>query len=158
MNFTLRPFLTALLIFFVITCSFSQSQSQHRESQIVNYAENIAAPLSSSELSKIKEVYGDKAEKYVLSKPQRLKDIKNILRNRIEFITVQNPQDQKDCELLSEVPLFNYYVSGLKRDDTVSIETFNPLKYLFNYNSIGNHIYRIDNTNQYILVKSQFNN
>ncbi|WP_298905061.1 hypothetical protein [uncultured Psychroserpens sp.] len=134
---------------------FSQSSNSTRKQKTVNYNPNVNSPLTSSELALINEVYGNKTNTNVLSKPQRLKDIKNILRNRVEIKNIPNSSDQKPCTLLSEVPLMDYYVSDLQRDTNFNPQNFNPLKYLFNFNSYGSHMYRVDNTNYFIIVKSQ---
>lgn len=134
---------------------FSQSSNPNRKQKTVNYNNNINNPLSASELALINEVYGSTANKNVLSKPQRLKDIKNILRNRVEIKNVPNPSDQKACTLLSEVPLMDYYVNNLQRDTNFNPQNFNPLKYLFNFYGNGTHMYRVDNTNYFIIIKSQ---
>jgi hypothetical protein len=131
--------------------------SQSRKYNTVNYNENVNSSLTNAELALINEVYGNTANENILDKPQRLKDIKNILRNRVEIKNLPNPRDQKQCTLLSEVPLLDYYVSSLQRDTNFNPQDFNPLKYLFNYNSYGTHMYRVDNTNYFIIIKSQHN-
>jgi hypothetical protein len=115
----------------------------------------VNAPLTSAELGLITEVYGVTANDNILDKPQRLKDIKNILRNRVEIKEIPKASDQKDCTLLSEVSLMDYYVVDLQRDTNFNPQNFNPLKYLFNYYSYGTHMYRVDDTNYFIIIKSQ---
>jgi hypothetical protein len=129
--------------------------SQLRKQKFVNYDSNVSAPLTSNELALIIEVYGDTANENVLDNPQRLTDIKNILRNRIEIKTISKSSDQKACPLLSEVPLMDYYVSNLQRDTVFNPQTFNPLKYLFQYHAYGSYLYRVDGTDYFIIVKSQ---
>lgn len=152
---------TKLLFPLVLLCAllttstmFSQSS---RKQKFVSYNDNVNNPLTSVEMAMIEEVYGATAQDNVYNKPQRLKDIKNILRNRVEIKVLSNPQDQKECTLLSEVPLLDYYVSDLQRDTNFNPQTFNPLKYLFNFYSFGSHMYRVDNTDYFILIKSQHN-
>ena len=84
-----------------------------------------------------------------------LKAIKNILRNRVEILEFNRPQDQKECTLLSEVSLFNQYVPELKRDVVFNKNNFNPLKYNFSFYARGASMYKVDNTNYYILIKPQ---
>ncbi|MGK0324100.1 MAG: hypothetical protein ACJAR4_002148 [Psychroserpens sp.] len=147
-------FIFPLILVFTLLVSTSVF-SQSRKQQTINYNTNVNAPLSSAELALITEVYGATANDNILDKPQRLKDIKNILRNRIEIKEIPKPSDQKDCTLLSEVSLMDYYVSDLQRDTNFNPQNFNPLKYLFNYYSYGSHMYRVDNTNYFIIIKSQ---
>nr|WP_321242981.1 hypothetical protein [uncultured Psychroserpens sp.] len=142
----------------ILVCTLLLSTSlfsQSRKQKTVNYNENVNSPLTNAELALINEVYGDTTTENILDIPQRLKDIKNILRNRVEIKNVPNISDQKPCTLLSEVPLMDYYVSSLQRDTNFNPQSFNPLKYLFNYNSYGTHMYRVDNTNYFIIIKSQ---
>ncbi|MEM5565205.1 hypothetical protein WNY78_08820 [Psychroserpens sp. AS72] len=143
--------LILIVTLLVSTSLFSQSRKQ----KTVTYNTNVNSPLTSAELALVNEVYGNTVNTNVLDKPQRLKDIKNILRNRVEIKNVPNPSDQKTCTLLSEVLLMDYYVSDLQRDTNFNPQNFNPLKYLFNYNSYGTHMYRVDNTNYFIIIKSQ---
>ncbi|MBT8272852.1 MAG: hypothetical protein KJO77_03530 [Bacteroidia bacterium] len=149
------PRYVALLIFLLALNVNAQDQNNKQPLPLVNYNQNVDAPLKMAERQKLEEVYGDKLHQYVLSKPQRLKSIKNILRNRVEIREISNPQDQKDCELLSEVSLFDYYVPNLKRDAVFNANNFNPLKYNFEFYSRGAHMYRVDNTNYFIIIKSQ---
>ena len=146
-----------IFLLFGLLCQLTYSQSTTRPQSlpIVQYNSNIKAPLTSSELSQIKEVYGDYAEKYVLNIPQRLKDVKNILRNRVEIKQITNPKEIKSCPLLSEVSLFDNYNRDLKRDQNFNPTTFNPLKYNFEFYSPEASMYKVDNTNYYIIIKSQ---
>jgi hypothetical protein len=50
----------------------------------------------------------------------------------------------------------NYYVSDLQRDANFNPQNFNPLKYLFNFYSRGTQMYRVDNTNYFIIIESQY--
>ena len=149
------PHYVALLIFLLALNVNAQDQNNRQPLPLVNYNQNVDAPLTMAERQQLEAVYGDKLQKYVLSKPQRLKAIKNILRNRVEIKEISNPHDQKDCVLLSEVSLFDYYVPNFKRDALFNPNTFNPLKYNFEFYSRGAHMYRVDNTNYFIIIKSQ---
>jgi len=148
------PHLVALALCLLTFSLNAQSNDQKHPLPVVSYDQNVNAPLNSSERLKLEEVYADKLQSYVLSKPERLKAIKNILRNRVQILEYSNPQDQKECTLLSEVSLFDYY-ADLERDPFFNKNTFNPLKYNFDFYSRGSHMYRVDNTNYYILIKSQ---
>jgi len=135
----------------------AQSKTYKQPLSVINYNNNVNAPLKSKELSQIQEVYSNKAKDYVLSKPQRLKDIKNILRNRVVITTISYLQKQKKCEALSQVPLFNIYNKSLTRSVFNELN-FNPLKYNFDFYSRGTSMYRVDNTNYFIIIKSQYQN
>ena len=140
---------------FASKTTHSQVNRLQQNQKTVTYNSNIDKPLTVAERAMINEVYGSTANKNIYSKPQRLKDIKNILRNRVEIKEISNPSDQKKCTLLSEVPIMDYYVYDIQRDATFNPDTFNPLKYLFNFYSYGSHMYRVDNTNYFIIIKSQ---
>ena len=151
----LLPIIALAICSLVSLNTNAQSSKQRQPLPLVKYNSNVNNPLSSSEMTMLREVYGDALEKDILSKPQRLKDIKNILRNRVEIVEISNPSNQKKCTLLSEVPLFDVYVKTLKRDTFFNKSTFNPLKYYFKFYSRGTHLYRVDNTNYFIIIKSQ---
>lgn len=122
----------------------------------ITYKDNIKTPLNSEELLMITEVYGDYAQQYVFDKPEKLKNVKNILRNRVK-IYEENIKDLSDLNKLSQVALFDTFNNKLKRDIPFKPNTFNPLKYDFNYNSRDkSKRYRVDNTNYVIVVYSQY--
>ena len=84
----IKSLLPLAFIFSMLTInvSFSQSNQNQKPLQHVIYNDNVVEPLTASELQFINEVYGEHAEEDILSKPQRLKDVKHILRNRVEII------------------------------------------------------------------------
>ncbi len=133
------------------------AQSQIKQIQkTVKYKDNVNAPLTAKELANLKEVYADKLEEYVLNRPEYLTYMKHLLRNRIEIVNKADLIKHKDkYELLSEVGLFNNYNSNLTMDTGYNPETFNVLKYNVRYHGNGASIYRIDNTNYFIIIKSQ---
>jgi hypothetical protein len=122
----------------------------------VKYKANIDAPLTSVELEKIKEIYQEATKEQVLERPMHLKRIKHLLRNRIRIIKIDIAEKQRSCPLLSEIELFDHYNKNLKRDLVFNKETFNPLKYNFEFFASVPKIYRVDGTNYYIQIKSQF--
>lgn len=159
MNFPMKKTTTLFAILFCVTTVTILAQNQQIQSKTplkwVSYGSNVDAPLNAKERAQLEEVYGDKLNEYVLSKPQRLKDIKHLLRNRIAYKRIPNPHDQKPCPLLSEISLFKNYVLDLKRDPIFNPQTFNPLKYQFNFYARGTYMYRVDNTDYFIIIKSQ---
>jgi len=104
----------------------------------------------------LKEVYQDKLDKYILSQPHRVKGFKHLLRNRLVIKKMPSLKKQDDkYTLLSDVDLFDSYNKNLKRDKSFDINTFNPLKYNLEFFRVGSVIYKIDNTEYYIVIKSQ---
>jgi hypothetical protein len=138
-----------IAIVFLCISFFTNAQTDN----IVKYTANIKAPLTHKENVQLQEVYGDMLQDYVLNNPQRLKDIKNILRKRVSVVEI--PNFNKEVALLSQVPLFNNYNKKLRRK-RFNKDTFNPLKYNFEFHSKGTKIYRVDRTNYYIVIKPQY--
>lgn len=138
-----------------INTSYSQTNTSNQKLNHVIYDDNVDAPLTAKELSHIQDVYGNHMQEDILSKPQRLKDVKHILRNRIEIMELPG-KDLSSFRNLSTVPLFNPYNQGVTRDVIFDPSTFNPLKYQFNfYSREGSVTYRFDNSQYLIVIKSQ---
>ena len=148
-----------LLILVVILLPMHMVGQQVRQKQpipLAKYNDNVKLPLSAIERAQIIEVYGKYADKYVFNDPHRLKSIKQILRNRVEIKLISNQNDKKPCTKLSEVSLFNGFVNDLAREKTFNPKSFNPLKYNFEFHSGAAAMYNVDNTNYYIIIKSQY--
>lgn len=148
-------FLNTLFLFSITGISNAQSVSNYSGSKTVIFDSNVDAPLNGIEKEMLTDVYGETLHKNVLDNPQRLKSIKNILRNRVEILKMSHYP--KDYKLLSKVPLFDKYNSSLKRE-VFSKSTFNPLKYNFDFYAKQTQVFRVDNTNFYIIIKSQNQN
>lgn len=150
--------LLLLVSFFAVifTAQNVNAQGNRRlKTQPVNYGDNVEAPFTARELSMLKEVYQDKLEEYVLSRPVRVKDFKHLLRNRLLITKLPHYNANSKVTLLSTVSLFNNYNKELKRDQVFDINLFNPLKYNLEFFKVGSVIYRIDNTEYYIVIKAQ---
>jgi hypothetical protein len=139
------------IVFVVFLCISSLTNAQ--TSSTVKYDANVKAPLTNKENVQLQEVYGEMLQDYVLNNPQRLKDIKNILRNRVSVVEL--PNFKKEVTLLSQVPLFSNYNKNLSRK-RFDKDTFNPLKYNFDFYSKDTKMYRVNHTNFYIIIKSQY--
>lgn len=144
--------LVLLPLLFISFTAFSQNKID------INYPQNVEAPLTNKEKAMIKEVYQSEADNKVFNNDSFLRDIKHLLRNRITIYEENNQKAQKKCKLLSEIPLFDDYNKNLKRDVKFNISNFNPLKYKLDFFANGTYLYRIDNTNYFILVTSQYRN
>ncbi|MFD1063955.1 hypothetical protein ACFQ1Q_11920 [Winogradskyella litorisediminis] len=142
---------TFMLFFF----AFSLNAQRHNPALVkpITYNKNVDAPLTTKEKSFIDEAYGDEAENLVYNIPSRLKEIKNILRNRVVIVTYEN-KDLSSIQPLSKVSLIN---AKLQRDYNFDINSFNPLKYRFNFYSRDNTKYfRVDNKQILIQILPQF--
>lgn len=153
MRINLRLFVMITLSFLVYNTATSQSNNKQEPLKAVVFNENVNAPLSSSELAKIQAVYGENSE-VILERAQQVKDIKNILRNRVVIVDA-GTKDLSSFPKLSQVALFNDFVPNLTRDLSFNPENFNPLKYKFDFYSRNSNIYWVDNTTYYIEIKSQ---
>lgn len=152
--------LFTLALLFTISIYSTAAQSQNKTNKtnekFVKYLDNVNAPLTSDELSKLKEVYADKLDEYVLNRPQYLKYLKHLLRNRIQIVAKPDLiQHKEKYQLLSEVGLFNDYNKSLTVDKNYNPQSFNVLKYNVRIHGNGSSLYRIDNTNYFIIIKSQ---
>lgn len=147
-----------VLTIFLTTLSFSgfaQSQVKSRVVKVMNHNDNVKQPLTSQEMDFLVEAYGDELDEYILNRPQRLKDVKDILRNRVKIELASRNEKSAYLPLLSTVALFTTYNSALKRDVNFDKNTFNPLKYQFHFHGFGTSMYRVDNTNYIVIIKPQ---
>jgi len=154
MKYLLRGF----LILFLTALSFSgfaQSKVNSRVVKVVSYNDNVKQPLTSQEMDFLVEAYSDKLEKYILSRPSRLKDVKDIFRNRVKIELASRNEKSAYMPLLSTVPLFTTYNSDLQQDVTFNKMKFNPFKYQFHFHAFGTSMYRIDNTDYVVIIKPQ---
>lgn len=139
--------------------SFGQISNVPKNSlSVIKFNSNTKTPFSNDELYKLQEVYGAALSKEILNRPNRVLGIKEILRNRVTIKNISDPNQKKPCPLLSEVPLFDAFVSNLKRDQFFDPSTFNPLKYNFPFHRKGYQLYRVDKTDYFILIKPQHYN
>ena len=150
-----------LILFCVILSSVSYAQNpsyKNQGPQPISFKSNTKASLNNAELAKLKEVYGADLKTEILDRPARVLTIKEILRNRVIVREITDPNKQKPCPKLSEIPLFDAFVSTLKRDVVFNPKSFNPLKYDFKYHKPGFQLIRVDNTNYFIIIKPQHYN
>ena len=145
----------SFIVLFSYNCTSQNANRRYLPLQLVKYGNNLNTPFSSNEMLQLTEVYGASLDKEILSRPNRVLSMKNLLRNRIVIENRPDSKDQKQCPLLSEVPLFDAFVPTLQRDLGFNPQKFNPLKYSFSFYSRGEHMYRVDGTDYFILVKSQ---
>ena len=94
----------------------------------------------------------------ILERPTRVLAIKEILRNRVVLKELTDPRSHKPCPMLSEVPLFDAFVTKLKRDVVFNPNKFNPLKYNFEFHKSGFQMFRVDGSNYFIIIKPQHYN
>ena len=144
-------FFFSILIFANIGVVIAQNNSERYVKWTTHYPSNIDAPFSKSELNKLEEVYDQNLKNKILDRPIRVKDIKDILRNRV-YIYQENIKDLSNIGLLSELALFDIYNKKIIRP-VFDINNFNPLLYNFNIFSKLKQTYRVDNTSYLIVIK-----
>jgi len=144
-------FFFSIVIFSNIGVVIAQNDSNSQQNWITQYPSNVELPLSHDERIKLDNAYGSELKNQILDRPVRLKDIKDILRNRV-FIYKENIKNLSKIPLLSNVPVFDIYNHKLKRP-VFKRNDFNPLLYNFNFFSKTKQIYRVDNTNYLIVIK-----
>ena len=152
-----KTLLFICILFFSSSYLTTQAQSRYKvsASKTVVFNQNVDFPFNNYERKMLNDVYGESLKENVLDNPHRLKSIKNIIRNRVEIISISNYT--KDYKLLSQVPLCNKYNGSLKRE-IFNTSKFNPLKYIFDFYSKHTQVIRVDNTNNYIVIKPQHQN
>ena len=144
-------FFFSIVVFSNIGVVIAQNDSNSQQTWITQYPSNVELPLSHDERIKLDNAYGSELKNQILDRPIRVKDIKDILRNRID-IYQENIKDVSTIPLLSNVPIFNIYNHKLNRP-VFNRNNFNPLLYNFNFFSKTKQIYRVDNTNYLIVIK-----
>lgn len=122
----------------------------------VFYRGNVDEPLRKDELQKIRDVFGNRTQNLVLENQTYLRDIKNLLRNRIKIIEINDISKQKKATLLSEVPINKTFNPNLARDLKFKPRHFNALKYQLEFFSRGTYLYHVDHTNYFIQISSQY--
>ena len=122
---------------------------------VINYPDNTNLPFTNSEIKKLEYVYLEHLKKQILDKPSRILDVKHIFRNRV-LIQKEDVKNISNYPLLSTVPVFDIFNKSMKIP-VFTVEDFNPLVYNFNFNSKSRLIYRVDNTQHLIIIKSKFN-
>jgi len=144
-------FFFSILVFSSFGALTAQNNIKTQTDWITHYPDNINLPFTNSELAKLKMAYGDELENQILDRPVRIKDIKDIFRNRV-IIYQENIKGLSKIPLLSQVPIFNIYNNKFSRP-IFNVNDFNPLLYNFNFFSKTKQIYRVDNTNFLIVIK-----
>lgn len=137
--------------FLIIICFFAfvqqnWAQNSDKDSWITIYPSNIDLPLTDKEKNMINSIYDKQNIERLYSSKPLLREIKDILRNRVKIVLEINKN-------ISKYPLLSQKTINpggtLKKFNE---ENFNPLAYDFEFNSSINQIYRVDNTNYLIIV------
>lgn len=146
-----------ILMVLITQITIAQNHKRSYANRVVNFPENTATPLTAQERSFIDEAYAHEAQRLIYNNPTMLKSIKHILRNRVIIYQATSNVEYQKAELLSSVPVFTACNDELERDIVFNPNTFNPLKYSFQFFSKKSFLFRVDGTNFMIMIKSQFN-
>ena len=131
-----------LLLFF--TFSFIFSQSDKHNSWIIELSEDVTNPLTNQETLFIKSAYGDKGFNRIISINALEKNIKDILRNRVQILTKRFFHSEKYPKLSS--------ITNSNTPQIFNKNNFNPLLYDFDFESFESQIYRVDGTDYLINI------
>lgn len=118
------------------------------------FPENVDAPFTQKEKAMIDEVYGDKADFYIYSRPAQVKITKDLLRNRIIIVDITQKKVNVNSSMprLSELEVINPNNTPLNLQD-VDVENFNPLRYAFPLNNTEGTTYYSNNGKVWIVIK-----
>ena len=99
-------FFFSIVIFSNIGALIAQNDFKKHNEWITHYPSNVEAPFSNDELKKVEEAYGLEFKKEILTNRILLKDIKDILRNRVEVFNAEK-KNISSITNLSTLPLHN---------------------------------------------------
>jgi hypothetical protein len=150
--------LILICIALVALCFSENLVAQEDWSLKVKADEKVYTDITEREKDMINEVYGDRAKDLVWNaKNNNLKNgLIRLIRERIEIIDSSKFKKQKQTQSLFDKGLASKFNKNLKLDNKIDLKNFNPLKYNLDFFSNGTYLYKIDGTNSYIQITSQY--
>ena len=133
----------ALLPLF-FTFSFIFSQSDKHNPWIIELGESVTNPLTNQEIRFIKSALGEEAYYRIINFKALEKNIKDILRNRVQILTKRYFPSEKLPKLSS--------ITNSNSSQIFDKYNFNPLLYDFDFESFESQIYRVDGTDYIINI------
>ena len=124
--------------------SFIFSQSDKHNPWIIELGENVTNPLTNQEIRFIKTALGEEAYYRIINIKALEKNIKDILRNRVQILTKRYFPYEKFPKLSS--------IKNSNPSQIFSKYNFNPLLYDFDFESFESQIYRVDGTDYIINI------
>ncbi len=119
----------------------------------ISQAQTVTQQLTDEEVAnRLNYVYGND---FILQNQELITAYGQVMNNRIEYVVTPHTTDEK-FPLLSTVPLLtklNPMVQGANFA-AFNVDEFNPLVYNMEYFSDRTLVYRIDNTDYLMVVKS----
>lgn len=99
----------------------------------------------------VREAYGNKADELIFNRPARLKTVKNIYKNSV--IVVETSQKVPEhYSSFSQIELVKRYNPSVTRR-FFSPDTFNPLKFKFNFYSKERQFFHVEGTQYFIIIE-----
>ena len=130
------------LLILIFLNTYSQTKKENPWS--IDFKENVNLPFTEKEVNYIVTAYGEKVFERIKKINPFEKNIKDILRNRVEILT-------KKFYPSENIPILSS-VNKSKNKTQFNINNFNPLLYDFDFDSNRNHIYRVQGTDYIINV------
>ena len=124
--------------------SFIFSQSDKHNPWIIELGESVTNPLTNQEIRFIKSALGEEAYYRIINIKALEKNIKDILRNRVQILTKKYFPSEKFPKLSS--------ISNSNSPKVFIKNNFNPFLYDFNFESFKSQIYRVDGTDYLINI------
>jgi len=135
--------ITSLFLLILISLN-TYSQTKKENPWIIDFKENVNLPFTEKEVNYIVTAYGEKVFERIKKIKPLEKNIKDILRNRVEILT-------KKFYPSENIPILSS-VNKSKNKTQFNINNFNPLLYDFDFDSNRSHIYRVQGTDYIINV------
>ena len=120
------------------------SQSEKHNSWIIELNDNVNNPLTEKEIIFIKTAMGEEAFNRLINFNALEKNIKDILRNRVQILTKRFYPSEKLQKLSS--------ITNSNSPQIFNKNNFNPLLYDFDFESFESQIYRVDGTDYIINI------
>ena len=124
--------------------SFIFSQSDKHNPWIIEFGESVTNPLTNQEIRFIKSALGEEAYYRIINIKPLEKNIKDILRNRVQILTKRYFPSEKFPKLSS--------ISNSNSSQIFNKYNFNPLFYDFDFESLESQVYRVDGTDYIINI------
>jgi hypothetical protein len=150
--------LSKIFFLFIFFLSFDSIGQNSKKTLRYNSQINIEKPFTKQEKAFIVEAYSQDFFVSLTNKPGLTYRFKDILRNRVNVYQIVYKEKLSVFPNLSDIPIFKAYNSNLLRDVSYNKNTFNILKYNFNFDSKESYRVRIDNTNYIVSLMPQKNN
>ena len=120
------------------------SQSEKHNSWIIELNDNVNNPLTEKEIIFIKTAMGEEAFNRIINFNALQKNIKDILRNRVQILSKRFYPSEKLQKLSS--------ITNSNSPQIFNKNNFNPLLYDFDFESFESQIYRVDGTDYIINI------